>query len=146
MSTILVIYHSDTGNTRKLAQLIAEGAASAAGVTVKAIEAGKVDMAEAAKADGYAIGSPDYFSYVAGSIKTFFDKAFSMPAVRGKPFAAFGTHGGGGKVLAVVQSLGKAVKLKEVGTGVLTNSAPSDQDAVKARALGKALAEAVSAK
>ncbi len=141
MATIYVIYHSDTGNTHALAKQVAEGAESG-GANVKIVAAAELDLAGAAAADGLAIGSPDYFSYVAGEVKAFFDKILYDERFKGKPYVAFGTHGGGGKVLGVLEGLAGKCGLKRVAPGVLTKGVPAGADADKARALGKALANA----
>ena len=53
-------------------------------------------------ADAVALGTPDYFSYLAGTIKTFFDDIYQWNQagehVKGKPAALFFPHGGGGRV------------------------------------------------
>ena len=143
MSTIYVIYHSDTGNTEKLAQHVAEGAKAVEGTNVKLTSAGELDYDDAAKADGYAIGSPDYFSYVAGQVKTFFDKTLSDDRFHGKPYVGFGTHGGGAKVLDCIDRLAKAVKLQQVAPGVMTKGRPDSPGAEQARQLGRKLSEAL---
>ena len=142
MAKILVIYHSDTGNTAAVAKLVAEGAESA-GATVELVKAGDFDQDAAAAADGIALGSPDYFSYVAGEVKTIFDRIVYDKRFHGKPYAGFGTHGGGAKVLGVIEHLAHSCKLEPVGPGVLVKNAPEGDDVDKARALGVALAEAV---
>jgi len=144
MGDVLVIYHSGGGNTRKLAECVAEGARSAAGAKVTVVPAAEVDYDAAADADGLAIGSPDYFSYVAGAVKTFFDTVLYDERFKGKPCATFGTHGGGAKVLGVLDHLVGAVKLAPVGAGVLVKGAPDAAGADAGRALGKKLAEAVA--
>ncbi len=144
MATICVIYHSDTGNTEALAKLVAEGAGSVAGVEAQLVRAGGMDLDAAAAADGYAIGSPDYFSYVAGEVKTFYDRILSDERFHGKPCVCFGTHGGGAKVLAVVESLAKSCKLEQAAPGMMTKGKPGGDDADKARELGKAVAQAVA--
>ncbi|MFB3892125.1 MAG: flavodoxin family protein [Phycisphaerae bacterium] len=145
MSKVLIAYHSDTGNTKRLAELIAAGAKSG-GADVQIVAAAEMDMDAAAKADGLAIGSPDYFSYVAGTVKTFFDKAFSDKRFKGKPCAVFGTHGGGGKVVGVIEKLAKSIGLVQVGTGLLVQGKPGPADEPKAHQLGQALAEAAAKK
>jgi hypothetical protein len=49
----------------------------------------RVTLEEFLATDGFAIGTPDYFSYVAGTIKTFFDDIYlwdqSGKPVKGKP-------------------------------------------------------------
>ena len=141
MAKVLVIYHSDTGNTHKLAKLVAAGAEDA-GAAVTLVRAGELDLAAAALADGLAVGSPDYFSYVAGEVKAFFDKILYDERFKSKPYVGFGTHGGGAKVLGVLESLAKSCGLKKVGEGVLVKGAPTEADGVAARALGAALVEA----
>jgi len=144
MGNVLVIYHSGTGNTKKLAECVAEGARSVAGTKVTLVAAAAVDYDAAAEADGLAIGSPDYFSYMAGAVKTFFDTVLYDDRFKGKPCATFATHGGGAKVLGVLDNLVGAVKFAPVGPGVLVKGAPDAAGADAGRALGKQLAEAVA--
>ena len=144
MAKVLVIYHSDTGNTEKLAGFVAEGARSASGTEVQLVRADELDYDAAAEADALAIGSPDYFSYLAGQVKTFFDKVLRDERYHGKPYVGFGTRGGGGKMLDSLEKLAKSVKLAKVADGVMTKGAPDKAGAEAGRALGKALAEAAA--
>ncbi|KPK82824.1 MAG: hypothetical protein AMJ81_09105 [Phycisphaerae bacterium SM23_33] len=137
-----MIYHSETGHTHVLAELLAEGAQGVKGIEVKLVSADEVDYVEAARADGYAVGSPDYFNYVAGSIKTFFDRILYDERFKGKPYVGFSSHAGGGDVLTCIDSLARTCGLRRVGPGIATPGRPDDDDAVKARQLGQALAEA----
>ena len=141
MAKVQVIYHSDTGNTHALAKLVAEGA-TAGGAEVEIVPAAEVDLAAVAAADGVAIGSPDYFSYVAGSVKTLFDAILYDDQFKGKPYVGFGTHGGGAKVLGVLEDLAGKCGLKKVADGLLVKGKPTDADTPAAHELGKALAAA----
>ena len=143
MSTIYVIYHSDTGNTHAVAKLVAQGAQEVLGSEVKTVAAGELDLVEVARADAYAIGSPNYFNYVAGEIKTFFDKILYDERFKGKPYVGFCTHGGGGEVLSVIARLAKSCGLKSAAEGVCVQGAPTEEElAEQARELGRALARA----
>ena len=142
MATICVLFHSDTGNTQALAEQVAEGAKTA-GAKVTLMPAANLDMDALAAADALAIGSPDYFSYAAGSIKTFFDRAYSDKRFVDKPCVCFGTHGGGAKVLDVLEKLAKACNLRQAAPGLLVQGKPKPADADKAKALGAALVKAV---
>jgi len=104
MGRIIVIYHSQQfGNTKVLAQALAEGAREA-GAEVELISTNerRVTLDEFLAADAVALGTPDYYSYLAGTIKSFFDDMYlwdkSGESVKGKPAALFFSHGGGGKV------------------------------------------------
>ena len=144
MAKVAVIYHSGTGNTEQMAMLIAEGAGKA-GVQVEAYRADKADMDEVAQADGFALGSPDYYSYMAGELKTFFDRAFfHKDKLSGKPYVSFGSHGGGARVIESIDRLASSIGLKQAAPGVLSMGAPSGGDTDACRELGEALAKAVT--
>ena len=144
MKRVLIIFHSDTGNTRKMADLVRTGCHRVKDVVVDIEPAISVDVTRASGYDAYALGSPDYFSYVAGELKMFFDKVAYDDRFDGKPFVAFGSHGGGGKVVEVIERLGKACKFDPAAPGVLCKGAPeSDEDQQALLALGESLANKV---
>jgi len=150
MKKILVLYHSQQyGNTRKLAELVAEGCRQVEGVEVQVVNVNeeRVDMEAAEQADAYALGSPDYFSYVAGGLKQFFDDIYianqAGRRVAGKPCVLFLTHGGGGRAIDSLEKLAKAMELEPVVPSLSCQGAPSGEAAEQAVALGKALAAQV---
>lgn len=144
MGTILVIYHSHTGNTRKMAELVAEGAAAAGQHDVRLLDVGELKMTDLSNADAFAFGSPDYFTYMAGEMKTLFDHALGkVDKVKGKPFVSFVSHGGGGSGIESLDRLGAAIGLKHVCEGVKSLGAPAKGTVQECRRLGEVLAEAV---
>jgi len=152
MSKILVVYHSQQrGNTRKMAELVADGCRQVAGVEVELVNVNeaRVDIDAAESADAYALGSPDYFSYVAGGLKQFFDDIYianqAGRSVAGKPCVLFLTHGGGGRAIESLEKLAKAMKLEPAAPTLSCQGAPSGADADASTQLGKALAEHVAA-
>ena len=144
MARILVIYYSASGNTRKMAELVAEGASAAGGHDVKTVPVEELSMTEFTAADGYAFGSPDYFTYMAGQMKTFFDQALAQVGkIKDKPFVSFVTHGGGGDAILSLDKLGSAIGLKKVCEGVKSRGAPVKGAIEESKALGEKLAKAV---
>ena len=152
MATVLVVYHSqDKGNTRVMAELVAEGCRSMDGVDVDLVNVNeeRVSMEVVEKADGYAIGAPDYFSYPAGNLKQFFDDVYIAARdglkFGGKPGCAFVTHGGGGRAAEPLERLCKSTKLDLVAPVLLCQGAPeSEEDVAAAKELGRKLAERVT--
>lgn len=71
---ILVSYHSDTGNTEKLAQAVRKGAASVAGVEVTLRKTTEVKDEEIMRADGIALGTPVHWSNLSVEAKRFLDR------------------------------------------------------------------------
>lgn len=147
----LVLYHSqEYGNTQRMAEAVAEGL-RAAGVEVELFNTneGRFDVSRFPSFDGAAFGSPDYYSYVAGGLKTFMDDHYILDVRKGvqglkdKPYVLFYSHGGGGKVRDVMLHLFRRIGTL-IGQPVGSRGRPSDEVLEQCRALGKALAEAIS--
>ncbi len=75
MKKILIIYHSQTGNTEAMAKAIWEGAKQA-GATVTLKKAADAGVNDILNCDAVVIGTPNYFSYMAGMVKDFFDRVW----------------------------------------------------------------------
>jgi len=148
MTKAMVIYHSqEYGNTGKVAELVARGIREVGEIDVEMIntnDAQRVDMETLAAADGVALGSPDYASYVAGTIKQVFDDMFVANraglTVRGKPCVLFMTHGGGGKGIEPFKSMARHMEL--VADPFVCRGAP-EQGCEGAIELGRALGRAI---
>jgi len=143
MSKVLVVYCSMSGNTKAAAEAIAEGARTAgARVTLKkGADAQPKDLLEC---DAVALGSYDAFSYMGGGLKDFLDRAFypTQGQVTDKPYAAFLTHGGGGKAIESIESIAQSFKFKKAAKPVLVKGKPEGQAIVDLKALGAKLAAA----
>jgi flavorubredoxin len=143
MAKVLVVYCSMSGNTKAAAEAIAAGAKGAgARVTLKTgAEAQPQDLLEC---DAVALGSYDAFDYIGGGLKDFLDRAFypTQGQVTDKPYAAFVTHGGGGKAGQSIESLAKTFKLKKIAPAVLITGKPEGQAIADLKELGAKLAAA----
>jgi len=143
MSKALVLYHSQQyGNTEKMAEAVAEGLTSeGCSVTLHNTNTTRFPIEEYTTYDLIAIGTPDYFSYMAGTIKTFLDDWYlhrNDPGYTGKPFALFMSHGGGGRAkdsLTVFSRIGT-----QKGKIVSSSGSPSTPILEQCRELGKSLA------
>ncbi len=151
MKKIMIVYHSQQfGNTKAMAKLVAEGCREVRGVSVKMVNTNeqRVDMDEFAACAAVALGTPDYFTYMAGGLKQFFDDvtlaSWAEKPVKGKPYVAFCTHGGGGGAIKSVEELAKSCEFEKVAPSVLSRGKPTGQTIKAARALGRQLAEKVA--
>jgi len=151
MKKVIVIYHSQQyGNTKLLAEALAGGVRET-GAEVKLINTNerRVTLEEFLSADGAAIGTPDYFSYVAGTVKTFFDDMYlwdqSGKPVKGKPAVLFYSCGGGGKVKQPFESLAHRF-FEQVGETVGSERPISNEAKKKCLALGKELVKGLGNK
>jgi NAD(P)H dehydrogenase (quinone) len=116
---VLVTYHSTTGNTEKMARGVAEGAKRLAGTVVVLKRVEQVTAEDLFTADAVVVGSPVYWSNMAGEVKTFFDNwqlkfgVFPEFKMKNKVGAAFAT---GGQV-----SSGKEVTMLTILAAMLGN-------------------------
>lgn len=132
MAKVLVVYYSRRGATEALAKAVAEGAKREGAEVVLR----RVDYATAydlLTADAVAFGSPNYFSYMAGALKDFFDRIwwnfYYGEKVAGKPAAAF-TSGAGtndAALLSIERVIQSQFKLRKVADGVAADGARSDE-------------------
>jgi multimeric flavodoxin WrbA len=141
---VLVVYYSLGGNTETAAKIVAEGIKEAGGIPIikKGLEATTDDLLSA---DALAVGTPDYFSYMAGGVKDFFDRTFypTQGKVTGKPYGTFVTHGGGGAAGKSLEDMSKSFKFRHIADTVLVKNKPDDKSALELKKLGKALVQAV---
>lgn len=145
MAKVLVVYHSMSGNTRRMAEAVAEGAAEVEGTEARVMKGLDARLKHLLDCDGVALGSPDYFSRMAGGMQNFFDRTY-YPAkgrVTGKPCVIFGSAGGSAST--VIKDLRKMVsrfELDEIGEAVGASGSPDEAVLDECRALGRKLAEA----
>ncbi len=138
MAKVLIIYHSQSGNTGKMAQAVYDGALSA-GATVSLKKAADANADDLLGCDAIIMGTPNYFSYEAGMIKDFFDRNFfaMKGKVDGKPYATFGSHGNGGvKAIESLNKLCDNLGLKKAVESVAALREPSSEVLSECRGLG----------
>lgn len=96
---MMVLYHSKTGNTEKMAKVIAEGMERVDGVAAKVCPIEEVDEEWAAESRCIVLGSPIYVSSVCAAVKDWLDGPCKKCQLAGKLGGAFATedyvHGGG---------------------------------------------------
>lgn len=116
---VLVAYHSQSGNTERMAEAVVEGARSLRGTIVVLKRVGQVTADDLFSSDAIIIGSPVYWSNMSGEVKTFFDNwqfkfgVFPEFKMRNKVGAAFAT---GGQI-----SSGKEVTMLTILAAMLGN-------------------------
>jgi len=144
------LFHSqEFGNTGAMAKAVADGLKEA-GCEVDLFNTNdeRYDVTLFPQYDCAAFGSPDYFSYIAGGMKTFLDDHYihdvrkGLEGLKEKPYAVFCSHGTGGKVKEVMVRLFNRIGTR-VGEMVSCERTPDQQVLDQCKALGKELAQAV---
>ena len=147
---LLIVYHSKSGKTMKMADAVYAGATDP---DVGDVEVSKVPTFEATaedllRADGLILGTPENFGYMSGQMKDFFDRTFYE--VEGKisplPYAIFiGAGNDGTGALTAIRRIAKGYPFIEVQEPVLVRGDLTDQDLEQCRELGLALAVGIEA-
>lgn len=76
MKHLLIVYHSQTGNTEQLARAALEGANQEEGTETRLKRAFDSDLDDLLWCDGLLIATPENFGYMSGAVKDFFDRTF----------------------------------------------------------------------
>ncbi len=161
---VLVAYHSVTGNTEKMARGVVDGALEVPGTSAVMKRVGQVTRDDLFSADAVVVGSPVYWSNMAGEIKSFFDDwqlkfgVFPEFKMRDKVGAAFATGGqvSGGKELTMLSILAAMLGNQMIvvsGGGAFGAAATTegnspgidDAELATARFLGRRVAEVTRA-
>jgi len=144
MIEVFVLYYSRGDRTKAMADAVVEGVNGVEGASGKAKRADYATVSDLVNCDAAAFGSPNYFSYMAGLMKDYFDRALTVrDRTEGKPAAAF-TSGGGASDTAL-QSLERMInsfRMVKACDGVVSSGEPSEADLEKCRVIGRTLAEA----
>ena len=101
MPRLLIVYHSQTGNTKALAEAARQGATDPLieGVDVRLKTVADAGPEDLLAAQGLLLGTPENFGYMSGGMKDFLDRTFYP--VEGKlrplPYAVFISAGNDGE-------------------------------------------------
>lgn len=153
MPAVLIAYYSRTGNTAKMAKLIAEGVKSE-GVEVAVKEVKEVPAADLLKYEAIVFGSPTYYGTMAAEIKKLLDDSVKFHGkLDGKLGAAFASSAniGGGNETTILDILnaflihGMIVQGDPQGDhyGPVAIGAPDDRSSKGCFRLGSRLAKLV---
>lgn len=163
MGKALVLYHSASGNTARMAELVAEGVRLIPAIEVRIRTVEEATPEDVHWCDGLAVGSPTNMGVLSWRMKRFWDEAMfeHWGKVDGKIACAFSSSGGwgGGSEIAcqslqmVLMNFGFLVfgvtdysgKLMTAHYGAISARDPRENDVREAcRLLGRRLAEWVA--
>lgn len=141
MSKILVLYYSQSGNTEKMANAVAEGA--------KNVEQSNVTLSyhitaeELVGYDAIILGAPTYHHDMPIDMKKLFETSASKGInLKGKTAATFGSFGWSGEAPKLLLEIMKnKFEMKVVTPPLLVKYVPDKQALGKCQSFGKTIAE-----
>jgi len=145
MATILITYHSQSGNTEKMAQAVAKGAREIVDTAVILKRALDTRVEDIIACDGLVIGSPEYFGYMAGAVKDLFDRTYEV--LRGhqrifrKPIALIISAGNDGSgALKNMERICIGFQFKKVHEAIVSKGPVTDAILARCEELGRIMA------
>lgn len=143
MTRILVVYHSQTGRTERMAMAVAAGVEAVENAEAVLKRAGEATLDDLLSCSGLAVGTPEYFGYMSGMVKDFFDRTYlgAQEKVFRKPYAVFISAGNDGSgALRAIERIASGYKLKGVFAPVIANGEITEGLLDRCRELGGTLA------
>jgi len=121
---LLIVYHSQSGTTSKMADAVIGGARhpDIEGVEVRVRDALEASAEDVLWADGVILGTPENFGYMSGAMKYFLDRVYypCENKVGGMPYGLFVRAGndGSGAISSITRIL-TGLSVKQVQDPVL---------------------------
>lgn len=144
---ILIIYHTQSGFNEKLAEACFDGALKETSVEVRFKNALATTITDIKSIDGLIIISPEYFGYMAGAIKDFFDRTFyaARDLNINLPYALIiGCENDGSGAQRGIEAIAKGYVLKKALDIVIVKNKDINNGLLKAHELGQAFSAGIA--
>ena len=142
---LLIVYHTQSGNTERMAEAAWEGTRDeeVTGVEVRMVKAADAGPADLLWAHALLLGTPENFGYMSGGMKDFLDRTFYP--VEGKiqalPYAIFISAGNDGTgAVRAIHRIANGYPFNEVQEPIIAQGPPTEEHLGRCRELGMALA------
>ena len=143
---ILVLYHSQGGTMKIMAERFAEGAAMEQNIEVLLKSAPEATIDDLLGCSAIAIGSPEYFGTMAGLIKDFFDRTYetAKDLTLNLPFVIFVCAGNDGRgAITQIERIAAGYKWQKVQPHFRISGTPTEQDLARLEELGHTLSAGI---
>ena len=142
---LLIVYHSQSGSTRRMAEAVIRGAGHTdiGGVEVRVRDALAATADDLKWADGFILGTPENFGYMSGALKVFLDRVYydCLDQVDGIPYALFVRAGNDGSgAVTSVDRIMKGLSVRQVQDPVLIAGEFDETKLVDCETLGMTMA------
>lgn len=144
MKRLLLVYHSQSGRTARLAAAVAEGVQLLADeVELRVLQAPDAGIDDLLWAEGLLLGTPENFGYLSGLMKDFLDRTY-YPAegkTIGLPWALFVSAGNDGSgAVTALERIALGYQWKKAAEAVIVKGEPDAASFSRCSDLGQTLA------
>ena len=145
LKQLLIVYHSQTGHTRAMAEAVLRGARSEEvdGVETRMLSAGDAGPEHLLQADALILGTPENFGYMSGAMKDFLDRTYypCEGKVESLPYAIFiSADNDGSGAVSSIQRIAKGYPLRAVQEPIIARGDTTDAILAACEELGMAMA------
>lgn len=131
----IVVYLSTSGNTKAMADAIAEGIDSK-NVDVKSLSFYDVKPEELKEADAIAVGSSTFYYKMLPPMEKFMEETLSAAEPQGKLGAAFGSYGWSGEAPIMIAEKMRDLEMQVIDPVLRILHKPTDKDLKECKRLG----------
>lgn len=147
---LLVVYHSQSGSTRRMAEAVRAGAQhpEIATVETRLVDALEATADDVLSADALLLGTPENFGYMSGALKYFLDRIYypCLGKVDGLPYALFVRAGDDGSgAIRSIQRILTGLSVKQVQEPLLIAGDFDESRLAECEELGMTLAAGLEA-
>lgn len=131
MKHLLIVFHSQSGNTERLARAAAVGAAEEReAVETRMVRAAEAGLPDLMWADAVLFGTPENFGFMSGMLKDFFDRTY-YPArgrIRKLPYAVLISAGNDGTgAVRQIERIARGYPLQKVAEPLIATSGVTEE-------------------
>ena len=145
MKHLLIVFHSQSGNTKKMAQAVFSGAKAEeiSGVEVRMLEAFDAGVEDLMWADALILGTPENFGYMSGGMKDFLDRTFypCEGKLEGMPYSIFVSAGNDGSgAVNAIERIANGYAFRKIQEPLIARGELSADHLERCQELGMAVA------
>jgi multimeric flavodoxin WrbA len=144
---LLIVYHSQTGHTRRMARAVWRGAQRVVEVETRLKMALRAGLDDLLWAQGLLLGTPENFGYMSGAMKNFLDRTYypAQGKISGLPYAVFISAGNDGSgALRSIERIARGYSFKSVCDPIIARGELSADVLQQCEELGETMASGVA--
>ncbi|UVW34046.1 NAD(P)H-dependent oxidoreductase [SAR92 clade bacterium H455] len=144
---LLIIYHSQSGNTGQMAKAVNRGSQGEKTVETRLLRAFDAGLDDLRWADGLLFGTPENFGSMSGALKDFFDRTYypAEPYQLNLPYALFISAGNDGSgAVRDIDRIAKGYPLRKISEPLIANGDINQQHLEQCEEFGLAMAAGLS--
>ena len=147
MKNLLIIYHSQSGNTEQLAREVLAGCRQEADIQSRLLGAFDAGLDDLRWADGLLFGTPENFGTMSGALKDFFDRTYypAEPFQLNLPYALFISAGNDGSgAVREIDRIAIGYPLRKINEPLIAKGDINQQHLEQCEEFGLAMAAGLS--